>query len=482
MKSIFISLLFSSFLFAASVFPDSQSDFADSCDFDPYEPNDTPQSAYPLEYGEIVSGAFVCPIEDYDYFSFEAEEGDYVRIYEIMPVTLRPTIYILNQNLTPVFNNLYASDMQFFINNSGKHYIVVTKRYNNTEPFEYSFGLEKLEINPDVLSVTDVPNDQGLQVEVVWKPSYFDPQQGINQTDYYALWREANDSSAAGRNIAGSFEFFNDIDYSVVKQNNMYLIGENLLNFIAQIPAVTNRPFINYSYIAPTLYDNVPTTFIVSAVPKSGFYLPVLWGAPGTGISIDNITPEFNSYNIQAHSEGIALVWEVDRFIHYDIDGFNIYRQLTPGVKLSPENIIASPGSEHDEFIDLNVLAGQEYYYVLEVFDSSGNSSHTTELSLSITSIAGNQSALPKEFELMQNYPNPFNPGTKISWQSPVGSHQTLRVYDMLGNEVASLIDEYKPAGRYEIEFDGSQLSSGIYLIKITADNFVQTKKMVLLK
>ena len=87
-----------------------------------------------------------------------------------------------------------------------------------------------------------------------------------------------------------------------------------------------------------------------------------------------------------------------------------------------------------------------------------------------------------KEYKLEQNYPNPFNPSTRISWQSPVGSYQTIKVYDVLGNEVAALVDEYKPAGSYEIEFNGSNLASGIYLYKLQAGSFVETKKMILLK
>lgn len=89
---------------------------------------------------------------------------------------------------------------------------------------------------------------------------------------------------------------------------------------------------------------------------------------------------------------------------------------------------------------------------------------------------------IPEEFSLEQNYPNPFNPGTKISWQSPVGSHQTLKVFDLLGNEVATLVNEEKPVGSYEVEFDASKLSSGIYFYRLQAGNFIQTKKMLLLK
>ena len=94
------------------------------------------------------------------------------------------------------------------------------------------------------------------------------------------------------------------------------------------------------------------------------------------------------------------------------------------------------------------------------------------------------ETPLPREFALEQNYPNPFNPSTKISWQSPIGSWQTLKVYDVLGNEVATLVDEEKPAGTYNVEFtiDNLQLSSGVYFYQLKAGSFVETKKMILIK
>jgi hypothetical protein len=63
-----------------------------------------------------------------------------------------------------------------------------------------------------------------------------------------------------------------------------------------------------------------------------------------------------------------------------------------------------------------------------------------------------------------------------------VGSHQTLKVFDVLGNKIATLVDEYKPAGKYEVDFDASTLSSGVYLLRIEAGNFISTKKMILLR
>ena len=94
-------------------------------------------------------------------------------------------------------------------------------------------------------------------------------------------------------------------------------------------------------------------------------------------------------------------------------------------------------------------------------------------------------------YALWQNYPNPFNPTTKISWQSPVSGWQTLKVFDILGREVATLVDEYRPAGRYNVEFiiNNEQLSSGVYLYRLQASptggqagSYTAVRKMIYLK
>lgn len=94
------------------------------------------------------------------------------------------------------------------------------------------------------------------------------------------------------------------------------------------------------------------------------------------------------------------------------------------------------------------------------------------------------------EYSLFQNYPNPFNPNTTISWQSPLGSHQTLKVFDVLGIEIATLVDGYKPAGKHEVEWNASHFASGVYFYKLksidrttgSGQSFIQTKKMILIK
>ena len=124
-------------------------------------------------------------------------------------------------------------------------------------------------------------------------------------------------------------------------------------------------------------------------------------------------------------------------------------------------------------------ISGDNDVWLLKTTSDVVNIEHNTDLNIS-------------NFCLLQNYPNPFNPSTKISWQIPVGSWQSLKIYDVLGNEVATLVDEYKPAGSYEVEWNASGLPSGVYFYQLLvsalhskdgkAENYIETKKMILLK
>ena len=103
------------------------------------------------------------------------------------------------------------------------------------------------------------------------------------------------------------------------------------------------------------------------------------------------------------------------------------------------------------------------------------------------TGIEDKSNEILSDFVLEQNYPNPFNPSTKIRYSIPTSEFVTLKVYDVLGNEVATLVNEEKPAGSYEVEFSVGQASSpdiasGIYFYKLQVGTFVETKKMILMK
>lgn len=131
-------------------------------------------------------------------------------------------------------------------------------------------------------------------------------------------------------------------------------------------------------------------------------------------------------------------------------------------------------------YIDRDVTTGK-YYYRLKQIDFDGTFEYSSEIEVD---------AAPTSFSLEQNYPNPFNPSTKIKYSIPSviasGAKQsllvTLKVYDVLGNEVATLVNEEKPAGIYEVTFNASGLSSGVYFYSIRAGDFVETKKMILIR
>ena len=451
-----------------------------NCSPDQYEPNDSTITAFNISYGDSIF-AEICPLNDKDIFSFTAQQGDFVRVYKLVNSIPRPTIYIFDENLNVVFNNFYTDDMRFFAQSTGTYYIWVTRGIFQQFATQYNFALELLSPNPDILSVADVPDDQGLQVRVVWKASYYDPPTGINNpTDFYALWRQVDDSAdlpvkSMSALTNSDFENAELINSSIFEYDNI------LWDFVAQIPAVSDRPFIDYSYVASTLYDNVPTTFMVSAVPKLGYQIPTLWGEPKSGISIDNMMPEFLSSGIVPGQNQVTLNWNVDRIVHHDLMGFKIYRNSNSGFVPSESNLLVTLSNQHSSFTDNFVEPNQNYFYMIEAIDDGGNSGWTSELSTSITGIEP-ETGTPTEFALEQNYPNPFNPSTIVSFSVPQSSYVTLKVYDILGNEITTLVDETKEAGRYDINFDASSLSTGVYLYKINAGSFTSIKKMLLMK
>lgn len=99
-----------------------------------------------------------------------------------------------------------------------------------------------------------------------------------------------------------------------------------------------------------------------------------------------------------------------------------------------------------------------------------------------ITSLKNEEENIPAEFKLLQNYPNPFNPKTIIHYDLPTNGIVTLKIYDIIGNEIKTLVNQYQNQGRYDINFNASNLSSGIYFYRLTSGSFVATKKMILLK
>jgi len=127
---------------------------------------------------------------------------------------------------------------------------------------------------------------------------------------------------------------------------------------------------------------------------------------------------------------------------------------------------------------------GITYYWRVRAHNGIGAGPYSTIcwFSTLLTGISKTENGIPDHFELYQNFPNPFNPRTLIRYQLPVNSFVTLRVYNVLGEELATLVNGKLPPGIYEVEWEGSNFPSGLYLYEITASSFQEVRKMILAK
>ncbi len=212
------------------------------------------------------------------------------------------------------------------------------------------------------------------------------------------------------------------------------------------------------------------------SVQKDGWYLDDI------SIYVMGIIPvELSSFTGRYENEKVILEWTTSSELNNL--GFEIQRKIF-GKNSNWEvlSFVEGKGTSSERniysFIDDSPVNGTIIYRLKQI-DIDGSYRILPTVSVDIN--------LPAEFSLEQNYPNPFNPSTVISYQLPVNGDVTLKVYDILGNEIATLVDEYKEAGRYEIEFPAetrhaSSLSSGVYLYKLTVGNYSQVKKMVLMR
>jgi hypothetical protein len=187
------------------------------------------------------------------------------------------------------------------------------------------------------------------------------------------------------------------------------------------------------------------------------------------------IPVKFVSFTANVINKKATLIWktatEVNNF------GFEIERGTseTPFTRIGFVDGAGNSLSEKEySFVD-ELNRSDHYSYRLKQIDFDGSFAYSNTVEV-------NFEFIPTDYSLSQNYPNPFNPSTKISWYSPVDSRQTLKIYDAIGNLVTVLVDEYKPAGSYEIEYQAGGLSSGVYYYTLIAGEHSATKKMILMR
>jgi hypothetical protein len=194
--------------------------------------------------------------------------------------------------------------------------------------------------------------------------------------------------------------------------------------------------------------------------------------------SDSNVPVELESFTGKVSGSNVTLDWTTASEINNQ--GFEIQRSF--GSEFQTIGFIEGHGTTTETqsyfFIDKNVNAGS-YNYRLKQVDFNGSLEYSPVINVDVSA--------PNEFSLSQNYPNPFNPSTKIEFSLAVDSKVTLKVFDVLGQEVAFLVNENLKAGAFSVDFNASSFNSGIYFYSLVAENsdgkiFVLTRKMALMK
>ena len=242
------------------------------------------------------------------------------------------------------------------------------------------------------------------------------------------------------------------------------------------------------SSVSGSLKDIITGTLINVTMTGSGSYTvtdPTAFNQLKMFIDYTDITPvELSSFTAMVSNEGVLLKWITATELNNQ--GFEIERaSLTASPSQVLEKIGYVPGygttteSKSYCFMDENITTGL-YSYRLKQIDFDGTFNYSDEVVVEVD-------LTPAEYELFQNYPNPFNPSTSIQFQVPNMSDVTIKIYDMLGQEIRTLFTEQVEPGKYTVEWNGlnnagSKMSSGSYIYRMTAGEFVQTKEMILLK
>jgi Secretion system C-terminal sorting domain len=200
------------------------------------------------------------------------------------------------------------------------------------------------------------------------------------------------------------------------------------------------------------------------------------WGTWVGGVKYDHIIPvELTSFNAIIENDNVILSWEVaSETNNY---GFEIYRGTSINL-LNKIGFVEGKGTTAQKqkysFSDKNIENGT-YFYCIKQIDFNGKENYLVQTSVDVN-------GRPTKFYLSQNFPDPFNPTTKISYQIAKANYVELCVYDLLGREVAILAKGYRKTGNYTVIFNGSNLSSGVYIYKLKSGDFISVKKMLLIK
>jgi hypothetical protein len=328
---------------------------------------------------------------------------------------------------------------------------------------------------PFITGIEDIGNDQGKQVRISFIGSSLDSLNSSTPIMQYEAFRRI-DALPAMTSDADEGRW----SLPPMVSDAVPSLGE--WDYVGAVPA---HGEIEYNIIVPTLADSTISNgmhwsvyFIRAATASPALYFD---SAPDSGYSLDNLAPFVPQGMVVAYNTGSGNELSWDESLDEDFQYFRIYRGTDPDFTPSEVNLVHSTVST--EWNDPEYDGWMVYYKVTAV-DFSGNESDPASPK---TTTGIGEKIFPRKFALYQNVPNPFNPSTVIKYDVPEAIRVRITIYDVSGREARTLVDEFKTPGTYEASWNGlnnssEQMSSGVYLYKIEAGDYVQSRKLVLLK
>jgi hypothetical protein len=277
--------------------------------------------------------------------------------------------------------------------------------------------------------------------------------------------------------IVGPMYFINERSYGILLDNQRILFTSG--GFTAEVWELydyVNFQSIHQGFMPVVIYD--PTVLKLNTgeiISIGGYEIIGITLTPTKKVLIYNseIPVELLTFSANISDNAIQLNWMTASEINNQ--GFEIERMNNNNWEKIGyiDGYGTTTETKSYTFTDEEIFSGT-YQYRLKQIDFDGSFEYSKVIEVDVE--------FPIEYLLFQNYPNPFNPSTKIKYQLPRTNFVTLKVFDALGKKIKTLVSEEQPSGNYEIEFDGRNLSSGIYYYRMQAEDFVDTKKFILMK
>lgn len=486
----------------------------------PINETNTNQLPIELQWGSVTGAEQyeVIVSENADFSSIEFEKGDIIETtYTISEVYIQKKYYwkVRAKNVGGIGD--WSEAWSFTItNNPPEEFALLSpmadESINTLTPI-LSWNKAKEVDQGDVvkyLLLLDTPEPGVIEIEVGEDTTYTITQELTDNTNYY--WKViAYDLHGGFAESEGGYQMFN-INTSNLPPNEFRLITpthksvevtttpyfywentgdpniDDIITYdlryakdtLLADPIVKNIESNEYT-LTESLDDNSIYTWNVIARDNIGSLR-----ISDTLIFVVNTILEppspFDTYEPLINSEDNTITFSWEKSFDNDPLDYAVYKLYVTLDTLSNEYEYSEEVGVDTTYTLENILESNLYFWFIEAVDTDGLVTRSEIGVFNIVSVNNENKNVPTEYSLMQNYPNPFNPSTTISYSIPNSDYVSLKIYDIIGNEITTLVNEQKESGNYQIQFNASNLSSGLYFYKIQAGSFNQVRKMLLIK